>query len=182
MSCEIYRDLLPAYLDDSLDEVRRAGFRTHLRSCDRCREFALAEDPTLVFAFARRVEPEPAEIESCVEAVMSGIRRDRLERRLRPSRRPWFAAAAAVLVAAIAAGAWWIQADSAGGSIPLQADAHAIEAPEMSAVVDEAPAQVEPPPRIEVEMTQDEVRVYAYAIEDDASTGAVFIVNPGMEL
>ena len=182
MSCETYRDLLPAYLDDSLDEVRRAGFRAHLRSCDRCREFALAEDPTLIFALARQVEPEPAQIESCVAAVMSGIRRDRLERRLRPSRRPWLVAAAAVLVTVIAAGAWWIQSESAGGSIPLQADAHAIETPDMSAVVDEVPAQIEPPPRIEVEVTQEEVRVYKYAIEDDASTGAVFIVNPGMEL
>ena len=40
---------------------------------------------------------------------------------------------AAVLLAVITAGAWWIQSDGAGGSIALQADAHAIEAPELLA-------------------------------------------------
>ena len=40
---------------------------------------------------------------------------------------------------------------------------------------------VEPPPRVEVDMTENEVRVYQYATEDDA-TGAIFIVNPAMEL
>ena len=31
-------------------------------------------------------------------------------------------------------------------------------------------------------MIHDEVRVYQYAIGDDVTTGAVFIVNPAMEL
>ena len=108
MSCEDYRELLPAYLDDSLDEVRRAGFRAHLRSCAGCREFALAEDPALIFSLVDRIEPERERVEACVAAVTAGIRQERLRRRLRPSRRPWLAAAAAVLVAVTAAGAWWL--------------------------------------------------------------------------
>jgi predicted anti-sigma-YlaC factor YlaD len=180
MSCENYRTLLPAYLDDSLDEVRRTGFRSHLRACESCRSFALAEEPTLIFALGGRSETPPEQVETCVAAVVSGIRRDRLELRLRRTSRRWLAAAAAVVIALVTAGAWWLRSDR---SIqPMQADALEIAPQGGPVVADEAPAPVEPPPRVEVEMTEKEVRVYQYAIEDDASTGAVFIVNPGMEL
>jgi anti-sigma factor RsiW len=181
MSCEVYRDLLTAYLDESLDEVRRAGFRSHLRSCAECREYAMEAEPTLVFSLARFGEPAPDRIEACVNAVVAGVRQKRLERRLRPSRRSWLAAAAAVLVAIIAASMWWLKSHDPVPAPMLQADAHQAEivAP---VIADEVPIPAEPPPRVEVDMIQEEVRVYQYAIGDDATTGAVFIVNPAMEL
>lgn len=181
MSCEGFRILLPAYLDDSLDEVRRTGFRAHLRSCEACRRIAIAEEPTLVFSLGRRREPSPERIEACVASVVAGIRQDRLQKRLRPSRRSWFAAAAVVVFAIIASTAWWLGSGQPGAVAPLQADAGAAEV-EVPVTEDEVPIPSEPPPRVEVDMTHEEVRVYQYAIEDDASTGAVFIINPAMEL
>jgi len=181
MSCDAFRELLPAYLDDSLDEVRRAGFRAHLRSCEDCRKMAATEEPTLMFSLARRSEPLPDRIEACVTSVVAGIRQERLQRRLRPSRRSWFAAAAVVALAIIASTAWWLGSGQPTEVAPLQANAGEVEiggsAGEEAVVVPS-----EPPPRVEVDMTQEEVRVYQYAIGDDATTGAVFIVNPAMEL
>jgi len=181
MSCEVYRDLLPAYLDESLDEVRRSGFRSHLRSCDGCREFAVRVEPTLVFSLARFSDPSPDRIEACVTAVVTGVRQEHLERRLRPSRGPWLAAAAVVVVAIIAASMWWLSGDDGVSSQTLQADAHQVEIAG-PVTVEEIQSPAEPPPRVEVDMIQEEVRVYQYAIGDDATTGAVFIVNPAMEL
>lgn len=181
MSCEVYRELLPAYLDDSLDEVRRTGFRAHLRACAGCRDFLAAREPTLLLTLAEGREPSSDRIEACVAAVVAGVRQDRLRRRLRPSRRPWLAAAAVIVIAVGAIVAWWMSGRNVGGTQALQADARdaEISSPE---VAEQAPKVVEPPPRVEVEMTQDEVRIYQYAIGDDGNTGAVFIVNPAMEL
>jgi len=181
MSCDVYRELLPAYLDDSLDEVRRTGFRAHLRSCAECREYAMAEEPTLVFSLARQSEPSPERIEACVTAVLGGIHQEQLQRRLRSSRRPWLAAAAAIVLAIIASTAWWVMSPQPDEAPALQADGHEVEV-SSPVTAQEVPAPVEPPPRVEVDMTQEEVRVYQYAIGDDASTGVVFIVNPAMEL
>lgn len=180
MSCESYRELLTAYLDDSLDEVRRAGFRSHLQGCAECRGYAISQEPTLVFSLARPTEPGPEKIEACVSAVVAGVRREQLQRELRSPRRRWLAAAAAVVIAVIASTAWWVNSGKPGDAPTLQAAAHETElvAP---VTVEEAPAAAEPPPRVEVDMNE-EVRVYQYAIGEDESTGAVFIVNPAMEL
>jgi predicted anti-sigma-YlaC factor YlaD len=181
MSCEVYRELLPAYLDDSLDEVRRTGFRAHLRACDDCRRAAVSAEPTLAFSLVRPQEPAQDRIETCVTSVIAGIRRERLEKRLQPSRRPWFAAAAVVVLAIIAATVWWLNTGQPGGMTPLQANSLEVET--VKPVADEGTAvSSEPPPRVEVDMGHEEVRVYQYAIGDDATTGAVFIVNPAMEL
>jgi anti-sigma factor RsiW len=179
MSCDAYHELLPAYLDDTLDEVRRTGFRAHLKACAECREHMLAEEPTLALILGKRPQPSAERVEACVTAVMAGIRRERLERRLRPSRRPWLAAAAAVLVAVVAASWWWI--GPGGGAEPSDPGAAIAVAESETAPVESAPPLIEPP-RVEVDMTQEEVRVYRYAIGDDTSTGAVFIVNPSLEL
>jgi len=181
MSCEDYRELLAEYLDESLDEVRRAGFRAHLARCAECRDLAIAEDPTFMLALAGRREPSPDRIEACVTGVMAGIRQEKLQRRLKPSRRPWLAAAAAVVLAVVASTAWWVTSGGPVESPPLQAEATEVEVLE-PVVSDEVPKATEPPPRVEVDMTQEEVRVYQYAIGDDGTTGAVFIVNPAMEL
>jgi len=181
MSCEVYRELLSSYLDDSLDEVRRTGFRAHLKSCEGCRELALAEEPTLIFSLSGRRGPSPERIEACVVSVVAGVRQEKLRKRLRPSRRPWLAAAAVVMLAIIASTAWWMRGNETGDHSQLQADAREVEV-SIPSVVETVPLPTDPPPRVEVDMVQDEVRVYQYAIGDDDSTGAVFIVNPAMEL
>ncbi|MEE4273634.1 MAG: zf-HC2 domain-containing protein, partial [Thermoanaerobaculales bacterium] len=99
MSCESYRELLPAYLDDSLDEVRRTALRAHLNTCEECRAAAIRQEPTLALSLAGGSEPPEERIEACVTAVMAGVRRERLEKQLKPVRRPWLAAAAAVVMA-----------------------------------------------------------------------------------
>lgn len=181
MSCESYRELLPAYLDDSLDEVRRTGFRAHLGSCAECRAFATAAEPTLLLSLAGRSDPPAERIEACVGAVVAGIRQERLERQLRSSRRPWLAAAAAVLLAVIASAVWWVNDGRTVEEPALQAEAVEAGTAE-TPVAEESPQMVEPPPRVEIDMVQEEVRVYQYALGEDGSTGAVFIVNPAMEL
>jgi len=181
MSCEDYRELLDEYLDDSLDEVRRAGFRAHLKKCAECRALAIAEDPSFLLSMAGRPEPSADRIEACVIGVMTGIRQEQLQERLRPSRRPWFAAAAAVVLAIIASTFWWMNGAEPIETPPMQADAQETEMLDQTAP-EGVPEATEPPPRVEVDMTQEEVRVYQYAIGDDGSTGAVFIVNPAMEL
>lgn len=181
MSCENYRELLPAYLDDSLDEVRRTGLRAHLRACPECCDFAIELEPTLLFSLADRPTPSSERIEVCVGAVVAGVRQEQLQRRLRPARRPWLAVAAAVVMAVAAGSMWWMGTSGPSEDPAMQADANAVEIADPADVA-EGPAAVEPPPRVEVDMAQGEVRVYQYAIEDDESTGAVFIVNPAMEL
>jgi len=181
MSCESYRELLPAYLDDSLDEVRRTALRAHLSTCDECRAAAIRREPTLALSLAGGPEPPEERVEACVTAVMAGVRRERLERQLKPARRPWLAAAAAVVVAVIASAVWWVTSGGPAEEPILAVNAATAEA-SAPAVVEETPQSVEPPPRVEVEPTQDDVRVYQYAIGDDDSTGAVFIVNPSLEL
>ncbi len=180
MSCDAYRELIAAYLDDTLDDVRRTGFRAHLRSCAECRAYAIDREPTLALVPGGDRLADPERIESCVTAVMAGIRRDRLERRLRPARRPWLAAAAAVVIAVTAASWWWLAPPEAEITTDLNATAVVVQEAETPVEI-APPARVEPP-RVEVDMTQEEVRVYRYAIGNDNSTGAIFIVNPAMEL
>jgi hypothetical protein len=85
----------------------------------------------------------------------------------------------AVAVSAV----WWVNSGGPTEDPILAADAATVEASAPAVVQDEeAPQSAEPPPRVEIEPTQDDVRVYQYAIGDDDSTGAVFIVNPSLEL
>jgi len=170
MDCNMFRELLSSYLDESLDEDRWRSFRRHLRECASCRKYALSEDPSLLFAAA----PEPvvlqADVEACAAAVTAGIRRQRLARRLQRRRRPWLAAAAAIMIV-IAGGLFWkVTLGGDGGS----------SAPGIEASVE---GNVEmAPPTVEVEMAGEEVRIYQFAAEDDSGTAVYFIVNPAMEL
>jgi hypothetical protein len=52
-------------------------------------------------------------------------------------------------------------------------------APAVGAQAAEAPSQ---PPRIEVDMAGEGVRVYQYADQQDGDTAVTFIVNPQLEL
>ena len=168
MRCADLPELLDAYLADALDEPRRAAVRSHLRFCERCREAALDADPTLLFVAAPPADPDAARVEDLTRAVVAQIRQQRLQRRL-VHRQPWLAAAAAIVLTLAAVVGWRLLAP--GGA--------AGPAPATDAQVAEAPS---PPPRIEVDMAGEGVRVYQYADSQDGDTAVTFIVNPQLEL
>jgi len=170
MNCEVFREIIGSYVDETLEEGRRLWFRTHLRECPTCREEALRKEPSLLFAMAPAEPGEPEAVEACAAAVMGRIRQDRLERRLHRRRRPWLAAAAAAIVV-ISGGLTW-RTLVGGGSGTLQP-------------VVEAQADSElqnSPPSVEVEMPGEGIRVYQFANDEDADTAVYFIVDPAMEL
>ena len=169
MNCEIFRDMVGSYVDETLDEDRRRWFRHHLRECESCRQSALRREPSLIFATAAERPAAPEAVEACVAAVTSRIRQDRFECRLHKRRLPWMAAAAA-LVMAISVGVIWqtmVGGENGGQSIVETAQ-------ELDPVVS--------PPTVEVEAMGDEVRVYQLATDGDSDTAVYFIVDPALEL
>jgi anti-sigma factor RsiW len=170
MNCEIFLDLIGSYVDDTLEEERRAWFRSHLRDCSACRVSALRQDPSLLFDAAQDAPDDLWAIEACVSSVTSRIRQERLERRLYRRRRPWLAAAAAVVVV-IAGGFGWRYLGGGGGSMP----GPAIEASH------ELEARTSPP-MVEVEAPDGDVRVYQFATDGNNDTAMYFIVDPALEL
>ncbi|MCJ7755726.1 MAG: zf-HC2 domain-containing protein [Thermoanaerobaculales bacterium] len=169
MNCEIFREMIGSYVDETLEEGRRHWFRTHLRECPTCRESALREEPSLLFAMAPAAPGEPEAIEACAAAVMGRIRQDRLERRLH-RRRPWMAVAAAATLV-ISGGIAWRTMIS-GGSGTLQPVVEGLRDAELQ----------QSPPTVEVEMSGEDVRVYQFANDANADTAVYFIVDPALEL
>ena len=170
MNCEIFREMIGSYVDETLEEGRRLWFRTHLRKCPTCRESALREEPSLLFAMAPAAPGEPEKIEACAVAVMGRIRQDRLESRLHRRRRPWLAVAAAAALVISGGIAWRTMVG--GGSGTLQPVVEARRDAELQSS----------PPTVEVEMAGEEVRVYQFANEADSDTAVYFIVDPALEL
>jgi hypothetical protein len=169
MRCDEVLGALDEYLDDALDGPRRDALRTHLRSCGRCRDAAIGRDPSLLFVVARPSEPDSARIEETTRAVVAQIRQQRLQRRLGRRPRPWLAAAAMLLLSLTAVVGWRLLAPGNGSQAPAGAEI----------VVADSPS---PPPRIEVDMSGEGVRVYQYADSQDSDTAVTFIVNPELEL
>jgi anti-sigma factor RsiW len=160
--------MVGSYVDDTLDEDRRKWFRRHLRECTRCREVALKQEPTLMFAAVRGQQAAPETTEACAVAVRSRIRQDRLQRRL-ARRRSWMAAAAAAVVVLSGGLAWrtMVGQEEAGDSAVRTGQG-----------VNAGGA----PPSVEVEMAGDDVRVYQFANDGDNDTAVYFIVDPSLEL
>ena len=170
MKCELFREQLGPYVEDSLDEERRRWFRRHLRECAECRTLALAEDPSLIFAVGEAAPADPARIEACVANVTAQIRQQRLARRLRSRSRPWMAAAAAMIVV-VSAGLAWQSIFGGAEHAPVSMAETPVE------------ERVAAPPTVEVDMPEEDVRVYQFANDDDdADTAVYFIVNPALEL
>jgi anti-sigma factor RsiW len=169
MRCDEFRDALEQYLDDALEESRRASFRRHLRDCPECRSWAVGVEPTMVFAAVQASAPDPDRVAACTASVMAQIRQQRLALQLRPRRGRWLAAAAAVVAAIVGGAGWWITHD---GQPPVPAAA--VEARDPSG--DEAQ-----PPRVLVNMPDEGVRVYQFADDGDHDTAVYYIVNPALE-
>lgn len=170
MNCEIFRETLGSYLDETLDEDRRQWFRRHLRECDSCRDAAVKEEPSLLFAVAPAMQSAPEAIEACAASVTAQIRQDRLERRLHKRSRPWMAAAAAVVVLIGGGLVWRTTIGGGGGILPRAVEASRDLGAQNS------------PPTVEVETQDAEVRVYRFATEGDSDTAVYFIVDPALEL
>jgi predicted anti-sigma-YlaC factor YlaD len=168
MNCEIFRETIGSYVDETIEEGRRTWFRTHLRKCPTCREIALREEPSLLFVMAPAEPADPEAIEACTAAVMGRIRQDRFERRLHRRRRPWLAAAAAAVMV-ISGGLAWRTVSSVGNLQP------AVEAQRDS-------EQRIAPPSVEVETKGEDIRVYQFADDADGDTAVYFIVDPALEL
>jgi len=129
-------------------------------------------EPTLIFARASSApDASSARVEACTRAVLSQVRQRRLERRLGARRRPWLAAAAAAVFALGAAAIWGVT-----GLVSGPAPSGPAPSGIVGAAVHEAP-----PPRVEVDMVGEGVRVYQFAQEDDADTAVLYIVNPALE-
>jgi predicted anti-sigma-YlaC factor YlaD len=170
MDCNAFRELLNSYLDETLEEDRRQSFQRHLRECASCRESALLEDPSLLFASAPEPVISQADVDACAVAVTARIRQQRLAHRLHRRRRPWLAAAAAIAIMIAGGLIWKVMLGDVGGSAAPGIEAFA-----------EGDAQTVPP-TVEVEMAGEDVRVYQFAADDDDDTAVYFIVNPAMEL
>jgi anti-sigma factor RsiW len=161
--------MVGSYVDETLEEDRRQWFRHHLRECAACRESALKQELSLIFAIAPAKPAAAESVEACVAAVTGRIRQDRVERRLHHRRRPWLAAAAAVVMVVSGGLAWrtMVGGERTGNS--------AVE------TAQDLDARVSPP-SVEVEMTGDDVRVYQFATDGDSDTAVYFIVDPALEL
>jgi hypothetical protein len=169
MRCDEFAVHIDGYLNDTLDPGLRDSFREHLQSCRQCRAAAVEAEPSLVFSALPAEAADVDRVENLTQAVLGQIRQERLEQRMRPPRRRWFAAAAAVMLAVVGVTSWRVLSDDDG------------EAP--TTVVEAAQAgEAGPPPRVEVVMPGDNVRVYQYADQQDEDTAVYFIVNPSLEL
>jgi len=170
MDCNVFQELLSSYLDETLEEDRRQSFQRHLRECASCRERALSEDPSLLFAGAPEPVISQADVEACAAAVTARIRQQRLAHRLQRRRRPWLAAAAAVVIMIAGGLIWKVTVGGIGSSAT----------PGIEAFVERDNQTV--PPTVEVEMAGEDVRVYQFAADDGDNTAVYFVVNPAMEL
>jgi predicted anti-sigma-YlaC factor YlaD len=170
MNCTEFRELLGSYLEESLTEERRRMFRRHLRECASCRERAVSEDPTLLFAAVPETPVSEADIEACAAAVTAQIKQQRLARNLSSRRRPWLAMAAAAIIMIAGGLSWKVLRGSVETPIPTAAEIH---------LHDDARSV---PPTVEVEMAGEDVRVYQFAVDEDDDTAVYFVVNPAMEL
>jgi anti-sigma factor RsiW len=170
MQCSEFRNTLEHYLDDVLDENRRESFRRHLRACPECRSWAIGVEPTIVFAAVETPAPNPDRIAACTASVMAQIRQQRLARELRPRGKWWLAAAAAAVLAVVVGGAgWWVARDDRSSAPASAVEAHDPSGEEML------------PPRVQVNMPGEGVRVYQFADDGNHDTAMYYIVNPALE-
>jgi predicted anti-sigma-YlaC factor YlaD len=169
MNCEIFREMVGSYVDETLEEDRRQWFRRHLRECASCRQSALKQEPSLIFATTTEKPAAAGSVEACAAAVTARIRQDRFERRLHHRRRPWLAAAAAAVMVVSGGLVWRAMVGDEKTAGPAVETAQDLE-PHIS------------PPTVEVEMTGEEVRVYQFATDGDTNTAVYFIVDPALEL
>lgn len=174
MQCHEFINLMPHYLDDSLDEAQRRLWRQHLRSCAECRTRALNEDPSLLLSMSAPASVDRLRVDACVANVGALIRQESLKQRIHRPTKWWVAAAAAVLLM-ISAGVFRA---TAPGSTPLLASTDATSTAKPAKTT---PEKVQPP-RMDLDMTRDGLRMYQFAGSGDENSAAYFIVDENLEL
>ncbi len=172
MDCNKFMRSIDDYLEDRLEGDDRRAFRGHLQTCSGCRAEAVVLEPSFLLAAGAPPEFDDRAASECAEAVTALIRQERLRSRLAPRSRTWLAAAA-MCVIVLGGGLLWRVA-------PWGADSPAAV---VTAVDSKEPVEVVvPPPRLEVQMTESEVRVYQFAGSNSETTAVYFVVNENMEL
>jgi anti-sigma factor RsiW len=169
MRCDEFSAQLDAYLAEELDGHRREDLRDHLRSCGDCRRTAVRRDASLMFVATSPKDSNPDRVAEVTQAVLGQIRQQRLERRLGRRRQPWLAAAAAAVLSLAVVIGWRIITPNEIAQVPARSDVQVADSPS-------------PPPRVEVDMAGEGVRVYQYADQQDGDTAVTFIINPELEL
>lgn len=172
MDCQEFADLFPLYLEEGLDESRREEWRAHLQSCTECSTRAIKEDPTLLFLTGASSTIDTAGVERCVHDIGALIRHEKFKKRVRRPQRWWYASAAAVLLM-ISTSFFWAKNDA-----PEPRLAASETQPTVGAEVNEQSQ----PPRMDVEMSHQGLRVYQYADAGDGNSAAYFIVDKDLEL
>ncbi|NOZ77864.1 MAG: zf-HC2 domain-containing protein [Acidobacteria bacterium] len=168
MNCDRFVALIDEYLADRLDGGDRDAWREHMAGCPACRERALAKEPTLMFAALPKRLPDAGAVSACAQGVRSLIHRDSLVHRLHVRSRRWLAAAAAVVVILGGGLLWRAQVGSEAGRAAVPSAASRIHV-------------AAPAPEIDVEMPNDHVRIYQFAVRGN-DLAVTYVVNPGMEL
>lgn len=172
MDCQRFMLSIDDYLEECLDPEDRKAFRGHFQTCAECRREAAAADPTFLLMAGTPVTVDEEAVRECADHVSALIRQDRLRRQLGFRPRHWLAAAAMVVVV-LGGGLVWRVA-------PWDAEP---QAPAVTlAETDEGVEGVAPPPTVEVQMPQSDVRIYQFAGSDTETTAVYFVVNEEMEL
>ncbi|MCD4747907.1 MAG: zf-HC2 domain-containing protein [Thermoanaerobaculales bacterium] len=170
MDCRTFLVCLEDYLSERLEDSERLVFREHFSTCSSCRSAAIAADPSFLLVPVHPEQVDERAVRACTEAVSLLINQDRLRRRLVGPRRWWLAAAAALLVT-LSGGLLWRMAPAV---FPVGANGAALQA--------EAAAETAEPPQVEVEMLDDNLRIYQYTDAGDENTAVYFVVSEGLEL
>lgn len=172
MDCQRFMLSIDDYLEERLDQDERKAFRGHMQTCVQCRAEATAVEPSFLLTAGTLPEIDDLAVSECTDNVTALIRQERLRRQL-VSRPRYWVAAAAVFVVVLGGGLLWRVAPWGVDSLP----------PVVTIAESEEPAEgIAPPPTVEVQMPQSEVRVYQFAGSDDETTAVYFVVNEEMEL
>jgi len=171
MNCSEFLKNLPRYLDEAIDGTERQSWREHLNQCSSCREIALGRDPSLILSAGLSQTIDQEGVDVCLANLNSMIRQEKLKRRMGHSSKWWYAAAAAVFL--------MISANFLPRFSPEAGLGQRAEAVPTVVVSDQHEVQ---PPRMDIDMARDGLRIYQFADAGDENAVAYFIVDESLEL
>jgi len=171
MKCSEFLKNLPRYLEETLDGSQRKLWREHLNQCSSCREKAFAQEPSLILSAGLSQTVDQAGVEACLANVSSMIRQEKLKKRMGHPEKWWYAAAAAVFLMISASFIPRFSIETAPG--------RTAETVPTVVASDHGGTQ---PPRMDIDMARDGLRIYQFADSSDENAVAYFIVDESLEL
>ena len=84
--CDRARVSVEDYLEDALPAGDARDFRTHLSSCDECRDRVVSQEPSLLFTRVERDELSAEDVARVLSGVRTGISLREAQRKLDQSR------------------------------------------------------------------------------------------------